>query len=409
MSGKVKIQVKELSKVFGEKPERALDLIKGGKTKEEIQEALGLTVGVNNASFEVYEGETFVVMGLSGSGKSTLLRCINRLIEPTQGQVFIDDEEVTAMNEEELRELRRHKTGMVFQRFALFPHRTVLQNAAFGLEIQGVDKKQREEQARKALELVGLKGWEDSMPDQLSGGMQQRVGLARALASDPDILLMDEAFSALDPLIRSEMQDELLKLQEKMNKTIVFITHDLDEALKIGDRIALMKDGKIIQIGTPEEILMFPATEYVARFVEGVDMSKVLTAGDVMKSPRTVAYLKDGPRVAIRKMHEASISSIFVVNRDGVLQGIVTADDAAEAIKKGEGNLDNIMIRDVITVKPDKPLNELFNIAAEAKLPVAVVDDQKKLKGIIIRGAILAGLVREGYTEKKETGEEGQK
>ena len=391
------IVVENLSKVFGDDPKKAINLIKSGMTKDEILEETGLAVGVQDASFEVQRGEIFVVMGLSGSGKSTLIRCLNRLIEPTEGTVSIDGQEVTAMNEDELRELRRRKTGMVFQRFALFPHKTVLQNAAFGLEIQGMKKEEREELAAKALEFVGLQGWEDNMPDQLSGGMQQRVGLARALAIDPAILLMDEAFSALDPLIRSDLQDELLELQGKMNKTIVFITHDLNEALKIGDRVALMKDGAIVQIGTPEEILTSPADEYVARFVEGVDMSKVLTAEGVMKSPRAVARPKDGPGVALKKMQEASISSIFVVDSNRVLQGIVTAQDAGEALKKNEHNLENIMVTDIPTVEPDRPLNQLFALMAEKKFPLAVVDEQNRLKGVVVNGAVIAGLVREDF------------
>ena len=289
---------------------------------------------------------------------------------------------------------------MVFQGFALFPHRTVLQNIAFGLEIQGVEKEEREQRAEEVLTLVGLKGYKDSMPHQLSGGMQQRVGLARALASGPDILLMDEAFSALDPLIRSEMQDELIDLQSKMNKTIVFITHDLDEALKLGDRIALMKDGRIDQMGTPEEILNSPATRYVAKFVEGVDKAKVLTAEKIMKNPRVVAFSKDGPRVALRRMDEAGISSIFVVDRNRVLQGLVTADAAHEALRDRVSSLDNIITTDIPTVSPAKPVNELFNLMAETKVPVAVVDEDNRLRGVIIRGALIAGLVKSEYRDK---------
>jgi glycine betaine/proline transport system ATP-binding protein len=250
-------------------------------------------------------------MGLSGSGKSTLARCINRLIEPTSGEIYIDGENITTMSYKELLQIRRNKIGMVFQNFALFPHLNLLDNVAYGLKVQGVPVEKRYEKASESLKGVGLSGWEKHYPQQLSGGMRQRVGLARALANDPDILLMDEAFSALDPLIRQDMQDELMNLQDKMNKTIVFITHDLNEALKLGDRIALMKDGKINQIGTPEEILISPATEYVARFVEGVDKTKVLTASHVMKRPDPLVYAKDGPRVALLKMKEAGISSIL--------------------------------------------------------------------------------------------------
>ena len=273
-----KISVLKLSKIFGPHPERVFKLISQGTNKDDIFNQTGHAVGLANISFEVAEGEILVVMGLSGSGKSTLIRCINRLIEPTEGQILIDGIDITTLDHHALLELRRHKFGMVFQNFALFPHRNVLNNVEYGLEIQHVDKQLRQEKARSALKLVGLEDWEQAMPKQLSGGMQQRVGLARALAVEPDILLMDEAFSALDPLIRGDMQNELISLQKRMKKTIFFITHDLDEALKIGNRVVLMKDGQIVQVGTPEEIITAPANDYVKRFVENVDHSKVLTA-----------------------------------------------------------------------------------------------------------------------------------
>ncbi len=391
-----KISIKNLFKIFGEHPERALKMLKEGKSKEEILEATKNTVGVHNVSFDVNAGEIFVLMGLSGSGKSTLLRCINRLIEPTCGHVLIDGENITNVNESTLRQIRRLKLGMVFQRFALFPHRTVLENVAFGLEVQGIEKKERLNKAHQVLEAVGLKGWENSKPSQLSGGMQQRVGLARALASDPDILLMDEAFSALDPLIRKGMQDELLSLQGSLNKTIIFVTHDLDEALKIGDRIALMKDGSIIQIGTPEEILTSPADEYVAKFVEDVDMSKVLTAEGVMKKTDVVVTAKDGPRQAMRRMKENGISSIFVVSRDRRLAGLVMAEDVLAAIEDNKDNLEGIIVRNTPRVSPDAPLVDLIPLIAESRYPVAVVDVQERLLGVIVRGAVLAGMVRRG-------------
>ena len=301
-----KIEVEGLYKIFGPHPKKAMHLLSQGKTKDEIMADIRHGVGVDNASFKVEEGEIVVVMGLSGSGKSTLVRCLNRLIMPTAGKILIDGSDVLTMGDDELRQLRQRKMGMVFQNFALFPHRTVRENAALGLEIQGMEREERLKLADEALAMVGLEGWGDSYPRQLSGGMQQRVGLARALALSPDILLMDEAFSALDPLIRRDMQDELINLQEKMHKTIVFISHDLDEALKLGDRIILMKDGAIVQIGTPEQILTSPATEYVARFVEDVDITKVLTAETVMKRSEAVAYLRtDGPRACLRKIAQA--------------------------------------------------------------------------------------------------------
>ena len=392
----IKVSVKNLYKIFGEHSNRALKMLQEGKSKEEILQATKSTVGVQNVSFDINAGETFVLMGLSGSGKSTLLRCINRLIEPTSGQVLIDDEDITNVNESTLRQVRRVKLGMVFQRFALFPHRSVLDNVAYGLEVQGMEKNERLAKATQVLEVVGLKEWENSMPDQLSGGMQQRVGLARALASDPDILLMDEAFSALDPLIRKGMQDELLSLQGSLNKTIIFVTHDLDEALKIGDRIALMKDGAIIQIGTPEEILTNPANEYVAKFVEDVDMSKVLTAEGVMKRPDTVVTTKDGPRQAMRQMKENGISSIFVVSKDRRLVGLVLADDALAAIEEKKETLDDFIIKNTPRVPPEYPLTDLIPLVADSRYPIAVVNEQDKLLGVIVRGSVLAGMVRRG-------------
>lgn len=391
-----KVSVRNLYKIFGEHPNRALKMLQEGKSKEEILQTTKSTVGVQNVSFDINAGETFVLMGLSGSGKSTLLRCINRLIEPTSGQVLIDDEDITNVNESTLRQVRRVKLGMVFQRFALFPHRTVLDNVAYGLEVQGMEKNERMAKATQVLEVVGLKEWENSMPDQLSGGMQQRVGLARALASDPDILLMDEAFSALDPLIRKGMQDELLSLQATLNKTIIFVTHDLDEALKIGDRIALMKDGGIIQIGTPEEILTNPADDYVAKFVEDVDMSKVLTAEGVMKRPDTVVTTKDGPRQAMRRMKENGISSIFVVSKDRRLAGLVLADDALAAIEEKKETLSDFILKDTPRVPPEYPLSDLIPLVADSRYPIAVVNEQEKLLGIIVRGSVLAGMVRRG-------------
>lgn len=389
---KTKIIIEDLVKIFGDQPEKALKLLQQGVSKDEIHRKTKQTVGVNKVSFSVNQGEIFVVMGLSGSGKSTLVRCLNRLIDPTSGKVIIDDQDITGLDKKKLMDVRRRKLGMVFQRFALFPHRTVLENVEYGLEVQGVAVAERRTKALNALEMVGLKGWDQSYPDQLSGGMQQRVGLARALANDPDILLMDEAFSALDPLIKKEMQDELLDLQSTMNKTIIFITHDLNEALKLGDRIALMKDGQISQIGTPEDILMNPANDYVAKFVENVDRTKVLTAADVMVKAHAVAYLKNGPRVALHKMREENISSIFVVDKNKIFKGVVTAEDARKAIEAGMTTIESIIQTHELQVEPDVPIGEIFNMIAEAKIPVVVVDSDGKLHGLIIRGAVLASL-----------------
>ncbi|MDF1508056.1 glycine betaine/L-proline ABC transporter ATP-binding protein ProV [Robertmurraya sp. DFI.2.37] len=385
-----KIEVRNVTKVFGKSPQQGVKMLNEGLSKKQILEKTGMTVGVNKASFEVRSGEIFVIMGLSGSGKSTLVRMFNRLIDPTDGQVLIDGQDIVKMKPNELREVRRSKISMVFQRFALFPHRTVLSNTEYGLEIKGSDRKQQREKALEALKLVGLEGYENSYPSELSGGMQQRVGLARALANDPDVLLMDEAFSALDPLIRKDMQNELLELQEKMEKTIIFITHDLDEALRIGDRIALMKDGSIVQVGTPEEILMNPANDYVERFVEDVDLSKVLTAAHVMKRPEKILADR-GLRVALQIMKDAGISSLYIVDKKQKLVGAITAQDAADALKKNQ-KIEDIMIRDLQTVTPDTLISEMFEQVATASLPVAVIDEEERLKGIIVRGAILAAL-----------------
>ncbi|TXC90617.1 glycine betaine/L-proline ABC transporter ATP-binding protein ProV [Metabacillus litoralis] len=398
----IKIKVNDVTKIFGKSSKKALQLVREGKTKEQILKETGSTVGVNRASFEVKAGEIFVIMGLSGSGKSTLVRLLNRLIEPTLGQVQIDGKDVVKMNKEELREVRRKKISMVFQKFALFPHKTVLENTEYGLEIQGVVKEERSKKALEALELVGLNGYENQYPSQLSGGMQQRVGLARALANDPDVLLMDEAFSALDPLIRKDMQDELLELQSNMEKTIVFITHDLDEALRIGDRIALMKDGNIVQIGTPEEILMSPSNEYVERFVEDVDLSKVLTAQHVMKRAETVQIDK-GPRVALKLMKNLGISSIYVVDKHQKLLGVITAKDASKAAEENQ-SIEYYLEKDTTVVGTETLLIDLFEKVSAATIPVAVTDENNRLKGILIKGAVIGALTgNEQYINETES------
>ncbi|MDA3932070.1 MAG: glycine betaine/L-proline ABC transporter ATP-binding protein [Tenericutes bacterium] len=386
------IEVSNLYKIFGHHAKKALELSNDGMTKEEILEKTGNTIGVNDASFNVKQGETFVVMGLSGSGKSTLIRMLNRLIEPTYGQIKVKGEDIVQMDKERLRHLRRKQMGMVFQNFGLLPHRNVVRNVYYGLEIQGVDLETRRKKAYEVLELVGLKGYEESLPSELSGGMKQRVGLARALVSDPDILLMDEAFSALDPLIKKNMQDELIKLQMKMHKTVIFITHDLDEALKLGDRIAVMYNGKIVQIGTPEQILTNPENDYVRAFVENVDRSKVIKAESIMKKPLAVIESKEGPKAALRKMDKEEISSVFVTNSDGVLKGIITAIDAKELIDEGKRSIKTI-IQDVPhTTSPDTIIVDLLPMATKAEYPIAVVDEQNHLLGVVVRVSVLAGI-----------------
>lgn len=395
------IKVEGLTKIFGKRSKQGLRLLKEGKSKDDILAETGLTVGVNQASFEVNDAEIFVIMGLSGSGKSTLVRLLNRLIEPTDGKVWIDNEDLAQMNEKQLRQVRRKKMSMVFQKFGLFPFRTILENVEYGLEVQGIAESTRRETALESLTLVGLKGYEKQYPDQLSGGMQQRVGLARALANDPSVLLMDEAFSALDPLIRKDMQDELLDLQEKMQKTIIFITHDLDEALRIGDRIMIMRDGEIIQIGTPEEILTNPANNYVERFVEDVDRSKVLTAAHIMKRPETVTIERHGPLVALERMREEGLSSILVVDNKRNFLGYVTADDASDARKKEVKTLEGILKTDIPKVEKETPMHDIFTIIHDIPTPVAVVENEK-LVGIVVRGAVIAALAPDSEVDSED-------
>lgn len=391
-SSGVKIKISNLFKIFGPRPENAFPLIEKGLSKEEILEKTGNTVGVNDANIDIHAGEVFVIMGLSGSGKSTLIRCVNRLIEPTSGEISIDDENIVDKNADELRDIRRRKLGMVFQHFALLPHKSVLENVVFGLEIQGVEESSREETGMKTLEQVGLKEWATAKPSGLSGGMQQRVGLARALALNPDILLMDEPFSALDPLIRRDMQTELLELQASLNKTILFITHDLDEALRIGDRIAIMKDGYIEQVGAPEEILSNPATDYVEEFVKDVNRLKVLTAGQVMKKPDVLMDINDGPRVALRAMEKNGFTSLYVVDRNKKLYGIIEDQDALSALKNNEMSVKDYLKTDFPKTHPSTLLSELIPTAAETSYPIAVVDEDNKLEGIIVRVSVLTSL-----------------
>ncbi|ABE59255.1 quaternary amine ABC transporter ATP-binding protein [Chromohalobacter israelensis] len=392
----IKIQVRGLSKVFGSQPKKALELRNQGKKRPEILEKTGQTLGLSNIDFDVREGELLVIMGLSGSGKSTLIRCLNRLIEPTEGDIIIDGQNIPKLNEKELLECRRRHFSMVFQNFALFPHRTVQENAEYGLEVRGIEKSSRVESARNSLKQVGLEGWEDAYPNQLSGGMQQRVGLARALANDSTVMLMDEAFSALDPLIRKDMQQELIELQHRMKKTTIFITHDLDEAISIGDRIILLKDGEIVQSGTPEEILTRPADDYVARFVEGVDMSRVLTATSAMRPVRATARDSDGPRTVLRKMSDNGLDSIYVIGRDRTLLGIVGVDDVDAAAKAGKDTIHELIHDDFPKAGPDEPMNNLFAMFSEKSYPIAIVDENQRLLGVVVKGAVLEQLAEAG-------------
>lgn len=385
-----KVEIKHLTKIFGKRPKAALKMVKQNKSKNEIVEKTGSTVGVYDINMTIEEGEIFVIMGLSGSGKSTLIRLLNRLIEPTDGQLFIDGQEITKFNKKQMLDIRRKKMSMVFQNFGLFPHRTLLENTEYGLEVQGVDKAERRQRAEKALDNAKLLSFKDQYPAQLSGGMQQRVGLARALTNDPDILLMDEAFSALDPLVRGEMQEELLELQANVRKTIIFITHDLNEALHIGDHIAIMKDGQLQQVGTGEEILTNPANDYVRTFIGGVDRTKVLTAESIMIPALTTNLTVDGPTVALRKMSDEEVSGLVAVNRNRELLGYLSSDAAVTA-RRDKTPLTEV-VSDMPTVSLDTLIVDIMPIIYDAQTPVAVVDDSNRVKGVIIRGGVLEAL-----------------
>ena len=387
----VKIKIEHLTKIFGKRVKTALAMVEQGDSKNEILRKTGASVGVYDANFEVNEGEIFVIMGLSGSGKSTLLRLLNRLIEPTSGKIFIDGEDVATLNKEDLLKVRRKTMSMIFQNFGLFPHRTILENTEYGLEVQNVPKEERRKRAEKALDNANLLDFKNQYPNQLSGGMQQRVGLARALANDPEILLMDEAFSALDPLIRREMQDELLELQAKFQKTIIFISHDLNEALRIGDRIAIMKDGKIMQIGTGEEILTNPANDYVKTFVEDVDRAKVITAENIMIPALTTNIDIDGPSVALKKMKTEEVSSLMAVDKKRQFYGVITSEAAVQA-KQANKSLREVLMTDVGQVGKETLVSDILPIIYDSPTPVAVVDDEGFLKGILIRGRVLEAL-----------------
>jgi glycine betaine/proline transport system ATP-binding protein len=385
-----KVEIKHLTKIFGKRPKAALKMVKQNKSKNEIVEKTGSTVGVYDINMSIEEGEIFVIMGLSGSGKSTLIRLLNRLIEPTDGQLFIDGQEITKFNKKQMLDIRRKKMSMVFQNFGLFPHRTLLENTEYGLEVQCVDKVERRKRAEKALDNAKLLSFKDQYPSQLSGGMQQRVGLARALTNDPDILLMDEAFSALDPLVRGEMQEELLDLQANVRKTIIFITHDLNEALHIGDHIAIMKDGQLQQVGTGEEILTDPANEYVETFIGGVDRTKVLTAESIMIPALTTNIAVDGPTVALRKMSDEEVSGLVAVDRNRKLLGYLSSDSAVSARRERKSLTE--VIAEMPTVSLDTLIADIMPIIYDSQTPVAVIDSNNRVKGVIIRGAVIEAL-----------------
>jgi glycine betaine/proline transport system ATP-binding protein len=386
------IRVENCSVVFGRRARQALEMRRSGKSKAEVERATGSTIGAYDASFDVYKGEIFVIIGLSGSGKSTILRAINGLNELTEGKVYLEDDLVSKMPIKQLRAVRRRKIGMVFQHFGLLPHRTVLDNIAFGLEIEGVPVADRKKKAEETLPQVGLEGQGNKLITELSGGMKQRVGLARALATEQEILLMDEPFSALDALIRRDMQNLFLSIQGEAKRTVVFVTHDLDEALTLGHRVAIMKDGEIVQLGTPEYILREPANEYVERFVEGVDYAKVRLAGSVMVEAKEVAYLNEGPTVVLRRMRQAGLSHMFVLDSERRLIGLADVEEVARLAERDKREL-RAAVEEAPKVQRRTPLREVLpHFVEDADAPVAVVGEGEHLEGVIVRGALIAGL-----------------
>jgi glycine betaine/proline transport system ATP-binding protein len=388
----VKIELKNVYKIFGDSPKKALSLLQKGMTKEEIFRRTAQTIGVCNASFQIYKGEIFVIMGLSGSGKSTLVRLINRLIEPSSGQILIDSEDIVTMKPSSLRHVRRTKMSMVFQSFALLPHLRVIDNVAFGLELGGAPKTERMQKAKEALEQVGLFDYGDAYPDSLSGGMQQRVGLARALANNPDILLMDEAFSALDPLIRCEMQDELLKLQSEQERTIVFISHDLDEAMKLGDRIAIMQGGEVVQVGSPDEILKNPANDYVKSFFKGVNVGGIISAKDIASNQQVTIIQKDGQGtlMALQTLREHDRNYGYIVDRRKRFLGVVSVDSLRAKPKRE--SIDVAFLQDTPVIEADACLNDIVGIVANTPYSVPVVDVGQKYVGAISKASLLKAL-----------------
>ena len=387
-----KLVVKNLYKVFGDRPREAMKLVEQGQDKATIFARTGQTLGVIDASFSVNEGEIFVIMGLSGSGKSTLVRLLNRLIEPTAGQVLINGRDIAKMNDIELRDLRRSEISMVFQSFALMPHLSVIDNTAFGLELAGMPEAERHARAMVALEQVGLAERAHSYPDELSGGMQQRVGLARALANDPQVLLMDEAFSALDPLIRTEMQDELVKLQAVDKRTIIFISHDLDEAIRIGDRIAIMEGGVVVQVGTAEEILRNPANDYVKSFFKGVDATSILSAADLARKTQVniIDHQGMGVRSAIERLRSHDREYGYVVSPDQKLMGVVSVDSLQKAAKASpDAKLREAFLPEPHVLTPDTPISDLYEPLTQYPYGLPVVDEKGRYRGAITRNTML--------------------
>jgi len=386
------IEVSNITKLYGINKKEATKMMKEGSNKDDVFKKTGVTVALWDVSLKIKRGEIFVIIGLSGSGKSTLVRCFNRLLKPTSGKITYEDKEVEKFDKKKLLEFRRNKISMVFQNFGLMAHRNVMDNVAYGLEVKGVSKEERGRKALEMTKLVGLEGWENKSLTSLSGGMKQRVGLARALANDPEVLLMDEPFSALDPLVRKDMQFELLSIQRKLEKTVIFITHDIDEAFKLGDTVAIMRDGKVIQIDTPENMSANPADDYVKRFIDSADKTKVLSVKNIMITPTCLVREKDSAINAIREMRQNAVSSAFAVDSKMKLKGVITIDSAIKANKENLSMFDFI-ISDILTTTEDTLINDVLPIAAEAKFPIAVINDDKVLRGIVTKASVLSSLV----------------
>lgn len=388
------IEVHHLSKLYGPNREAAIRMMKNGSDKDDVYKKTGATVALWDVNLKIRRGEIFVVIGLSGSGKSTVVRCLNRLNKPSSGSILYEGHDITRFDRKKLLELRRTKMSMVFQSFGLLSHRDVLSNVAYGLELRGVSKAERERKARETLSMVGLAGWEHQSCDSLSGGMRQRVGIARALTNDPEVLLMDEPFSALDPLVRKDMQFELLKIQRRLNKTVIFITHDIDEAFKLGDTVAIMQGGRVIQVDSPENLSANPNGEYVRRFIEGADLSRVTSIKNVMITPSALARVSDRPRRAISIMNKNAFSTVYVVDEKLALRGILTIGDAVRAHRE-HLNIEDVMIREYQTVSPDATVRDVLPLSAQSPYPLAVIDETGQLQGIVTKASVLSSMISE--------------
>lgn len=386
------VETKHVSKLYGIRRDEAVEMLRKGSAKDEVLKKTGVTTALYDVSLQIPRGKIFVIIGLSGSGKSTMVRCFNRLHRPTAGSIVFDGVDLMKLSKQELREFRRRRVAMVFQSFGLMSHRNVLGNVAYGLEVSGMGREEREQRAREAIALVGLEGWEEAMIGSLSGGMRQRVGLARALANDPEVLLMDEPFSALDPLVRNDMQFELLSIQRKLGKTVIFITHDIDEAFRLGDMVAIMRDGRLIQVDTPEGMSTNPADEYVRRFINSADKSKVLSVRNIMIKPVSLIKPGDGIDHALRVMRKNAISSVYAVDSQMRLKGILTLSDAVRA-KRENLDISEMIVEDLPTTTLDVSVEEIIPLAAESPYPITVLDDERRLLGIVTKASVLSSLI----------------